>query len=404
MHEIVNEPRGVRSHGKTSARILVCVPRYLPGYKSGGPVRAIANMVASLGEQLEFFIVTRDRDATDTATYAGVVPNEWCNVGNAQVLYCSSITFCRLRQAVRHARPDLIHLNSFQDRFTRSMMILRHFGLLGRTPILLAPRGEFSPGAMEIKRCKKDLYRTGARWICLHEQIHWQVSSALERGHLLAAEPARRLDSHSIHVTTEINDGARFSSPHPAKGSGSVRFVFISRISEKKNLQFLLDLLAKIKGKVELDIFGPVAPGDHAYWERCRASIARLPANIIIRYRGALDHSVVPQVLHEYHFFTLPTKGENYCHAAVESFVNGTPAILSNETPWQRLRESRAGFDIPLEDAKQWIDVLQMCVNMDSTSYSEYSRGALDYSRRFSRHDAVQQHVEMFKALLGRSF
>src|ERR1700722_6785385 len=160
-------------------RILVCVPRYLPGFKSGGPVRAIANMIESLASLADFFVVTRDRDASDARPYPGITPGQWHRVGSASVLYCSSITFSKLASAYRHVQPDIISLNSFQEKITRLMVLLSRFGALGKTPIILAPRGEFSPGAMEIKAAKKILYRQLANLIGLHDRLQWQVSSSL---------------------------------------------------------------------------------------------------------------------------------------------------------------------------------------------------------------------------------
>ena len=34
---------------KTSASILALTPYYVPGYKAGGPIRSIVNLVAALG-------------------------------------------------------------------------------------------------------------------------------------------------------------------------------------------------------------------------------------------------------------------------------------------------------------------------------------------------------------------
>ena len=50
-------------------RILTFVDYYLPGYKAGGPIRTIANMVSQLGGEFEFLIVTRERDFLDTVPY-----------------------------------------------------------------------------------------------------------------------------------------------------------------------------------------------------------------------------------------------------------------------------------------------------------------------------------------------
>ena len=46
--------------------ILAFVDHFLPGFKAGGPVRTLANIVDRLGDEFEFKIVTRDRDL-DTA-------------------------------------------------------------------------------------------------------------------------------------------------------------------------------------------------------------------------------------------------------------------------------------------------------------------------------------------------
>jgi glycosyltransferase involved in cell wall biosynthesis len=382
-------------------RVLVCAPHYLPGYKCGGPIRSIANMVKGLDPHFDFFVVTRDRDATDTESYPGLTTNRWYRVGNARVLYCSSIGPAVLRRAFRESRPDVISLNSFQDKFTRMAVVLRRWGAFGSTPILLAPRGEFSPEAMKIKATKKVVYRHAAKQLGLYDDLLWSVSTPREKPDLLRAAPARRLTPDSIHVAYEISDAIASTAPHVAKESGSVKLAFIARMSEMKNLHFLLELLQEIRGEVQLNLFGPVAETDVAYWERCKTLLAQLPGNVKVEYRGSLEHSAVPQVLHDHHFFVLPTRGENFCHAAVKSFVHGTPVVLSDATPWTKLSELYAGFDISLSDRRGWITALQKCVDMDHATYSVHLRGAREYGRRFSVEEAVRQHVVMFEAALS---
>jgi glycosyltransferase involved in cell wall biosynthesis len=382
-------------------RVLVCVPRYLPGYKSGGPIRSVSNMITRFSSHFDFYVITRDRDATDIETYPGVVPDKWHRVGPARVLYCSSVGPTILHNAFRDVRPDAINLNSFQDTFTRTAVRLRRTGTFGDTPVLLAPRGEFSSEAMAIKRWKKVLYRKTAKFLGLHENLFWQVSTDREKQDLLRAAPARRLNPNSIYVTRNISDAISSTASHPKKASGSVRLTFIARMSEMKNLHFLLEILREVRGNVQLNLFGPVANGDVVYWGRCKELLEGLPGNITAEYHGALDHSGVPQVLHDHHFFVLPTRGENFCHAAVESFVNGTPVVLSDATPWLNLTALRAGFDIPLNDRREWITTLQKCVDMDQQTYSTYLSGANEYGRQFSTEEAMKEHLAMFQAVLA---
>jgi len=388
------------SSGRERKRILVCTGSYLPGYKSGGPIRSIANLVVHLSPYFDFYVVTRDRDSTDTEHYPGVVPDKWDRVGSARVLYCSSVGFALLRRVVRVVQPDIIYLNSFQDVFTLISVVLRRGGAFGKIPTLLAPRGEFSAGALEIRGRKKALYLRAAKLLGLHEDLHWQVTSLQEKRDLLQAAPARLIDPDSIHLVGNICNAVASTAPHVAKIPGSLKLAFISRMCEQKNLHFLLEVLREVRGAVLLSLFGPVTGKDVAYWKRCNAMLVQLPDNIQVDYRGSLDHPAVPQALHDHHFFVLPTKGENFCHAAVESFVNGTPVILSDETPWLRLAEAKAGFDISLSDRAGWVEALQRCVDMDPQTYALYLEGTAQYGRRFSTEEAALQHRSMFEAAL----
>jgi glycosyltransferase involved in cell wall biosynthesis len=396
----INESGLLEDSPKKRKRVLVCLGRYLPGNSDGGPIRSIANMISHLSPYFDFYLVTADRDAQDAESYPGVIPNRWYRVGSARVLYCSSVGTVILRHAFRDVNPDVLVLNSFQDRLTRIAVLLRRIGAFGETPTILAPRGEFSTGAMQIRPRRKEFYRRAAKLLGLFENLLWQVSTPREQMELLEAAPARGLDLKSIHVAYNITDAVASTATHVAKESGLLKLAFISRISEIKNPQYLLETLREIRGQVHLNCFGPIADKDLPYWEACKASLALLPGNIRVEYHGPLDHSAVPQVLHEHHFFVLPTRGENFCHAAAESFVNGTPVLLSDATPWIGLDEVYAGFDISLRDKERWVATIQKCVDMDQQTYGLYLDGAKEYGRRFSAKEAVKQHLAMFRAAL----
>jgi len=62
-------------------KIILCfVSYYLPGFRSGGPVRTIANFVDHLGDEFDIRIVTRDHDALVAEPYPDVVIDEWGGV------------------------------------------------------------------------------------------------------------------------------------------------------------------------------------------------------------------------------------------------------------------------------------------------------------------------------------
>ena len=67
--------------------ILIIMGRYLPGYKDGGPVRSVKNLVDYLGKEYNFKILTCDRDHEDERMYPNIKVNDWNEVGNANVYY-----------------------------------------------------------------------------------------------------------------------------------------------------------------------------------------------------------------------------------------------------------------------------------------------------------------------------
>ena len=139
-------------------KILCFVNFYLPGHKSGGPVQSIANFVNQLGHVYDINIVCCDHDAQEPLSYKDIKINTWNNVGKAKVFYASKkyLTFLGIKKLLIETSYDLLYLNSFFSfRFTLLPLLVRFFGISAEKPCLIAPRGEFSLGALEIKFIKK---------------------------------------------------------------------------------------------------------------------------------------------------------------------------------------------------------------------------------------------------------
>ena len=76
-------------------KILVFMDWFLPGYKAGGPIRSVANMVRALSEDFDFYIVTRNTDLSDDEPYKNIEPNKWCEKYNAHVYYLSTDNYSK---------------------------------------------------------------------------------------------------------------------------------------------------------------------------------------------------------------------------------------------------------------------------------------------------------------------
>ncbi len=393
-----------RSIGSQKQKVFVIVEYYLPGYKAGGAIRSVANLVDCLSDQFDFWILTRDRDASDKVAYTDVKIDAWNQVGKAQVFYASpgSLTQSNILLLINDVKPSIYYLNSFFSYLTIKLLVARRLGMLPESPVILAPRGEFSPGALRLKNLKKNLYIGLASRLGLYDNVKWQVASSQE-GAEVRAGWGREI---KVHIAPDLPElSVKFKSPGEAplsKRPGEVRFAYLSRITRKKNLAVALGMLRSLSGSIEFDVYGP--PEDRSYWRECEQRIAELPENIRVKYYGAIPNSEVRSTLQNYHFFFFPTLGESFGHAIFDALAVGCPVIVSNTTPWQDLSAKGAGWCLPLAAEEVWNRVLRECVDMDENVYSSMSLQAREYALNFIHTSGILQlNRDLFLSVLNGS-
>ena len=382
--------------------VLVFSDYYLPGYKAGGPIRTTANMVERLGDEFCFKVVTRNHDFGDTISYPGVVHDEWQFVGKAEVFYLSprGADFWTLRRLICSTNYDLLYLNSFFSfRFSIQPLMYRWARLGFQKPTILAPRGEFSPGAFALKRLKKHAYMALAKQAGFCRDIIWQASSEYEE------KDIQRLFGGNVSTVVApdfppLIQGHNYPS-FSQKVEGRLRVVFVSRISKMKNLYSALMIIKGVKGEVTFDIYGPLE--DPEYWSECRVAIHEMPENIKVEYQGALEHQDVVSVMGKYELFFLPSLGENYGHVILEALVAGCPVLVSDRTPWRGLTDKGVGRELPLEQPECFQMALQQFVDMDEQTYRLWSRRAREYGLQCSHsEEVVQENRQLFTYALAR--
>lgn len=353
-------------------RVLVIVDHYLPGYKAGGPVRSIANMVAALGTEMHFSILTKDRDFGDPGPYKGVSLGAWQMVNGAEVFYARRTT--SLRRVIQERKPQIIYLNSLFSSLSIRVLLLGRLRLIEAAKIVIAPRGELAPGALQFRRWKKRLFLVLARWLRLFDGVVWQATNVTEATEIEGAAPSRRKSVFTapVFTTAPSTPGARVP-----KRAGLLRAIFASRISPKKNLQGLLSILAGVRCDVRLDICGPF--DDEAHWNACQNAALRLPSNVVACFRGPLPPEELQGELNQSDLFILPTWGENHGHVIVEALTAACPVLISDRTPWRSLEQEHAGWDLPIDDDAGYRQVIELVAAMSEEEHRSWREGALTY-------------------------
>ncbi len=378
--------------------VLCLTSYYLPGYKSGGPVRTISAMVEHLKEEVEFNIVTSDRDLLDVQAYPSVTQNVWSIVKAAHVYYLSpQRRLIQLLKVIRNTPHDILYLNSFFDPiFSIFPLISEWLGFGAGKIIVLAPRGEFSEGALKIKPFKKKIFIRLASLLGIYSKVIWHASSEFE------ADDIRRVirgENLQINVAADLALQNDDHLDELQKKVGELRICFISRISPKKNLDFALKVLAMLDEKITFHIYGPIE--DKVYWDYCLSIINNInQKNINISYQGIVNHSDVNKVFSCYDLFFFPTLGENFGHVILESMLSGTPVLISNTSIWRNLQREGVGWDLPLSNMEAFCGVIKQLVKLSPDDYDNLRKSTKKYAvLRIQDLEVIQANRNLFKCI-----
>lgn len=348
---------------KEKTKIIISIDWFLPGTNSGGPVSSIANLLQHIHE-FDFYILTRDTDYCATEIYPDVDSNAWNKLSpHVQVYYFSEdqLTKKNLKRVIKDVEASSIYINGIYSKFFSIYPIKIAQNL--HLKIIIASRGMLSPHAVAVKPFKKKLFLQLANLINRYNEVYFHATQAEEKQHI------KQLihNFKAIEVIPNFPRKVKESEIKPlTKTEGEVRFISLGRISEEKGTLLSIQALQHIKGKVELDLYGTIYSA--SYWEKCQESINTLPEEVQVNYKGSLNTDEVISTLGKYHFLLLPSKGENFGHSIIESFLVNRPVIISKHTPWKDLEEKNIGFDVKEEDLEKTI---QKVVNLEDLTYQK---------------------------------
>ena len=378
-------------------KVLIFTEYFDPGVKGGGPIQSIKNLVNNLSSELEFYILTSDRDFGDDLPYKDIMVEKWIEGDNSKIYYIQKekLTFKKIQSVISNGEYDYIYLNSFfSKKFSIIPIIASNLIRNNDLKIIVAPRGEFSPGAINLKRKKKQLYLKLAKKFLNYNNIIWHATSDLESYHI----------SQNINNNIKIKIARNITSvsdinykKNIKKEVNYVSLVFLSRVHPKKNLDKAISLLKLVKCNVKLDIYGPKE--DINYYNYCMELIKELPENCEVNYMGVINNNNVKETFEKYHALFFPTKGENYGHVIAEALLGGCPIIISDQTPWRNLVEKKVGWDLPLNRDSEFVKAIHEISKMNQNEYYEISQRSFYYGiDKLTDPKISNENLELFKS------
>jgi glycosyltransferase involved in cell wall biosynthesis len=377
-------------------RILIFIDWFLPGYKAGGPVQSVINLIDNFKSEFDFWVITRNTDYCEVQPYENIKSDTWIKVNTYLKVYYASeskLSYIAMAKGAHEANPDYIFINGIYSLYFSilPLFISRQFK---SAKVIVSARGMLTPSAINVKGNKKKVFLHLAKTIGLYKHICFHATNSLEEQHI------QRLfgKKQQIIVAPNLPKDQIHSKSNVVKFSGILRLTSIARVSPEKNIKYALQVLQEynFNGDIVFDIFGPIY--DEVYWNECVELMKLLPKNVQATYRGSIEHSNVAETLQQYHALYLPTRGENFGHIIFESFAAGRPVIISDQTPWRNLEEQNIGYDISLDKPDDFAKYIQNMLNQSQEEYVKLTSAAYLYAQGIKqKKEAFEQNRLLFR-------
>ena len=369
-------------------RVIFFTDYYLPGFRAGGPIKSISTLVESLESVRDVYIFTRDHDfLSPKEPYDSIERNKIISRNNHKIFYSSSISMLEVYRFLKEVHPDYIYLNSFFSNLSIITLITSKL-FFPKIRMVLAPRGEFSPGALGIKYLKKIFYIRLVKLMNLYDDIQFHATDLSEKNYILEYLPKTK-----VRVAANFIRKYHGKYQTPVKNIGELKIIFLSRISRKKNLSFAINIINQIdlKQNVEFDIYGVAE--DKQYLTDCMNKFN----STRISYKGEINPNQVPEVMSKYHVFFLPTLGENFGHVIVEAMSLGLIPLLSDKTPWNDINQYKAGWALPLDSNECFIDKVSYMISLNNDDYLRHSSNVYNYFEdKFDQSSLLSEYENLF--------
>jgi glycosyltransferase involved in cell wall biosynthesis len=359
-------------------KVLVFIDWYLPGYKAGGPVRSLANLVDHLRDRIDFHIVTRNTDYTEEVPYPGIEADRWTTLPGGERVWYASVAGMRRsawKKLLAEQRWDALYINGLYSWWFNILPLW--LSLRGPVRRVVAVRGMLAGGALRQGSLKKLLFLSLARMLDLYTGVRFQATNAEEERDI-RLHISRQAE---VRVVPNLPRKAIAATARITKEVGRVRLVSVARIAAEKNTLLAIESLRNVTGHVHFGLYGPVY--DAAYWAQCQAAVAQLPERVEVTHHGTVAPEEVPAVLAGHHALFMPSAGENFGHTMLESLTAGRPLLISDRTPWRDLERQHAGWDLPLDRLEGFTQVVDRLCAMDQAAYDGWAKGASGLGARY---------------------
>ncbi len=372
-------------------RILHVTPSYKPAFRYGGPtfsVSCLAEQQAKAGAEVWVFTTTANGE--EELPVCRGVPIE---VEGVRVVYFSRWTgdhghFCpALWWAVwRKGRNfDVVHVHSWWNWVAFGVALVSR---LRGLRMVFSPHGMLSPYTLRHS-LKRWFQRILGRWLLA--RALWHATSRLEERELQVHKPPN--PTICVPNITPFPDTTAIQAPEPR---AALRLLYLSRLDPKKGLDFLLNVLAEIKGGCpwQLTVVGDAS---NPFGREMRKLAERLGLKDRVVWHGWASGEEKWNLLAWSDLLLLPSQNENFAIIVLEALAVGTAVLVSDRVGLcDYVHEKDLGWCAPL-DEEAWRLALKAAMSDDAKRRRIRREAPIQVRRDFDPETLVWRYLEVYR-------
>ena len=259
-----------------------------------------------------------------------------------------------------------------------------------KLPYLISLRGSDVPGFNKRFSNQYILLRPLFRLIWEKADLVYTNSAGLRN---LALQTTPNQPIHIIYNGVNTNE---FTPVIKKSTSGPLRILCVSRLIERKGINYLIDATAYLE-KAGIDCRLRIV-GEGNILHDLRNQVAGLNLNDKVEFIKRVDHSQLPGYYQEADVFALPSKNEGMSNTVLEAIATGLP-IITTETGGTKELMDRNGMYVAQENSHS---IAQALIHLAENPQERLDMGrrSRKIAKKFSWADVALKYRESYLSII----
>ncbi len=318
----------------------------------GGPSRSVPILAKGLSEVgISTTLMTIESNEMNTHLLAGTEVT--------LITLPMNTTESEYEALFRSGNYDLIHTQCiWLLSYHKVVTAARRLGI----PYIITPRGTLEPWAYQGQGCVRSIKKKLA--MHLYQKNDLQKANSILATADMEADNFRKLGLKVpiAVIPNGIDISEYLCRSSEDKSTVKKQIVFLSRIHQKKGIEFLVNAWEQLKNKHPDWNVVIAGNGEESYIQQLKNLIKSKMLDSCVEIIPPVFGEEKRKLYCESSLFVLPSYSENFGMVVAEAMSCGLPVITTNGTPWQGLNERKLGWCIDL-NLENLVATLSMAID-----------------------------------------